>query len=55
MTYTRFVNRNALEGDYASDPDKNYGPSALGGIRGDLRRLERDQTDITPGSRVRVG
>lgn len=40
MTYGRFVSRNNLHGDYDnSDP--------LGAIKGDLRRLERDQQDET--------
>lgn len=35
MTYSRFIERNDLEGDYDETPK--------GKVRGDLRRLEDDQ------------
>jgi hypothetical protein len=40
MSYGRFVSRNQLHGDY-----ENADP--LGSIKGDLRRMERDQQDET--------
>lgn len=51
MTWDRFLDRNHLrEGDYDGTP--------LGGIRGDLRRLERDQPVVllrdTPEDRERL-
>jgi hypothetical protein len=45
MTYSRVVLRNDLRGDYGTEATDNYGGSAKGGIRGDLRRLELDTVD----------
>jgi len=46
MTYSRFVKRNLLEGDY--DPEAGQKPLQFDPrpiLRGDLRRLEQDQRD----------
>jgi hypothetical protein len=45
MSYSRLVNRNALRGDY--DSYERSGPintavATLNGIRGDMRRFEKD-------------
>jgi hypothetical protein len=46
MTWQRVVMRNHLEGDYDERPkDGVIGVGLLGLIRGDLRRLEKDQRD----------
>ena len=41
MDYERFVERNHLTGDYDSGVEQG----SIGGIAGDLRRLEADQVD----------
>jgi hypothetical protein len=48
MTYRRVVERNHLEGDYMQlEKGQTWTGSLppISGIRGDLRRLERDQRD----------
>lgn len=44
MTYPRIVNRNHLQGDYGNNPGQPE-KGSLDLIRGDLRRLEKDQRD----------
>jgi hypothetical protein len=45
MTYGRVVSRNHLSGDYHGVWQDDREKQALSLIRGDLRRLERDQRD----------
>lgn len=43
MTYRRFIERNHLKGDY--DTSTMMLPTDMGLVRGDLRRLEKNQRD----------
>jgi hypothetical protein len=45
MTYGRVVSRNRLSGDYNANWQDDREKQALSLIRGDLRRLEKDQRD----------